>query len=738
MPPKKKSKKSVSKPKDIRTWCGDSDTTTELTKDARRSILKSRSPARSPSKEPLQERENHIEPSHSTDESTSVKKNYRTCMASRSLQARIPGSGPPINGHPEALTGLTFLITGQLDTLSRDAASDYIKSHSGQMRTGVTGRLSYLVVGTEPGEAKIATAKRLKTKCISEFELFKLVQKLSENKPQNGVESSTETPKNRSVQSQSSSRGSQPLKITEVHDSEVIECKDDPMWSEKYRPGKLSDLCYPVVANKLKHWVESSVIGSEGYSKKAALLSGPPGTGKTTTVHVIAKECDFDLIELNASDTRSSSTLHEQLSDVVVNQGIGKKKKLMILIDEVDGCDRGGVSELIKLIKKSKVPIVCTCNDRWHQKLRSFLNHVEDFRVTRAPSNVMANYISKILRKENVEIPYVALQDIISMSGNDYRSVLNNVQMWIRTQHVFDYQSAKKIARSSQKDDELSLFTTVESFFGSNMSKKLQEYRSLFYTQDLTPLFVQENYLHYDPSGITAAASYIAQGDVFQRKILSEQRWSLSNAHFLYSTMLPTFVTRGPYNSFAPPGVAQHYDRGRPVKFPSWLGQNSAQTKASNMILGIMSEGILPRSSSVVATEYLPVLRSAITAPLVHTDDDNRNAAIDKVLKTMQYYGLSREDWDSIVELSAIGSRCPAPDIPSVFKSAFTRSFNQAHPFQSASKALSYSPVDVDEEDETRGNANEKASSKKVSAKRSSSKPGAEKHSKSRRKKATE
>ena len=51
--------------------------------------------------------------------------------------------------------------------------------------------------------------------------------------------------------------------------------------------------------------------------------------------------------------------------------------KVLLLMDEVDGCDIGGVGEVIEMIKHTTtIPIVCTCNDRWHPKLRSLMNYV--------------------------------------------------------------------------------------------------------------------------------------------------------------------------------------------------------------------------------------------------------------------------------------------------------------------------------------------------------------------------
>lgn len=96
----------------------------------------------------------------------------------------------------------------------------------------------------------------------------------------------------------------------------------------------------------------------------AALLSGPPGIGKTTAAVLVSKEEGFKVCEFNASDTRSKNRLQEVLGEMIRNSNItsfmGKKEKTaktVIVMDEVDGMsagDRGGVAQLIQFIKKTK------------------------------------------------------------------------------------------------------------------------------------------------------------------------------------------------------------------------------------------------------------------------------------------------------------------------------------------------------------------------------------------------
>lgn len=52
-------------------------------------------------------------------------------------------------------------------------------------------------------------------------------------------------------------------------------------------------------------------------------------------------------------------------------------------MDEIDGMssgDRGGITAIIDMIKKSKVPIICICNDRQSQKIRSLAGHCNDIK----------------------------------------------------------------------------------------------------------------------------------------------------------------------------------------------------------------------------------------------------------------------------------------------------------------------------------------------------------------------
>uniref|UniRef100_A0A672NQS2 Replication factor C subunit 1 n=1 Tax=Sinocyclocheilus grahami TaxID=75366 RepID=A0A672NQS2_SINGR len=190
------------------------------------------------------------------------------------------------------------------------------------------------------------------------------------------------------------------------------------LWVDKYRPRSLKNLIGQQgdqsCANKLLRWLQNwhkhhsgstkapsakfGKFGSkdDGSGFKAALLSGPPGVGKTTTAALVCEELGYSYVEMNASCTRSKNSLKEVIAESLNNTSIKNfytgasqtvSSKHVLIMDEVDGMagneDRGGIQEMIGLIKQSKIPIICMCNDRNHQKIRSLANYCYDLRFQR-------------------------------------------------------------------------------------------------------------------------------------------------------------------------------------------------------------------------------------------------------------------------------------------------------------------------------------------------------------------
>ena len=102
----------------------------------------------------------------------SLKPNQVVIEKLRAAGLRMEGEGAPQAAGP--LAGLTFVITGTLPTLSREAAKALIEAHGGKVTESVSKNTDYLLLGEAPG-SKLAKAQALGTKILSEEELQKLV-----------------------------------------------------------------------------------------------------------------------------------------------------------------------------------------------------------------------------------------------------------------------------------------------------------------------------------------------------------------------------------------------------------------------------------------------------------------------------------------------------------------------------------------------------------------------------------
>nr|CCC95179.1 unnamed protein product [Trypanosoma congolense IL3000] len=495
-------------------------------------------------------------------------------------------------------------------------------------------------------------------------------------------------------------------------------------WAEKYKPRTIAQMCYPTYANKLRLWVEEFQAGNS--RTRGVLLSGPPGVGKTTSVYVVAAELGLAVIEYNASDFRSRKSLRENVSSIVNNRTFSNTSSsyadALLLMDEVDGCDTGGVGEVIQMIKNTTIPIVCTCNDRWNMKLRSLLNHVEDIRVGRPPCNIVANYLcDKVLAREGISLSKQLLQDIIQRSGSDIRSMLNNLQMWCINETTLLQKKLAECALQSAKDSDVGLFEAAEIFLlqGSSRGKprSIEELQATYYNSDLIDMFVQENYIHFNPEdrdwmdAVADAASSISTADLAQRIMFFEQNWSVSRAHVLLSSILPCASIRGHYESFLS-GQQAVFDRQRPVKFPSWLGHNSTMGKNKRLLRCLAIQATnhdkgISGSQEDVLLDYMPRLWEAkIAQPMVNMGKDGIREAI----AFMDHYHIMRDDWEFIQSASHFKKMKSSPksihvgDIPTAVKTAFTREFNSTHRLTSfakeALKNVILDTVDNDVEDE--------------------------------------
>jgi DNA ligase (NAD+) len=77
---------------------------------------------------------------------------------------------------PQTVAGKAIVVTGTLSTMSREAAIDAIKARGGTSPGSVSKKTSFLVVGAEPGSAKLTKAQELGVPVVEEDGFARLLE----------------------------------------------------------------------------------------------------------------------------------------------------------------------------------------------------------------------------------------------------------------------------------------------------------------------------------------------------------------------------------------------------------------------------------------------------------------------------------------------------------------------------------------------------------------------------------
>ncbi|XP_077534086.1 germ line transcription factor 1 isoform X2 [Haemaphysalis longicornis] len=656
---------------------------------------------------------------------------------------RLLGTRDIPEGTPGCLNGVTVVMTGVLECIERDDAKALLERCGAKVTGSISRKTTYLIAGRDSGPAKIRKAEECKVKILEENELYELIEsfessddkskakksKVDEEEEQEEEEAAAmeeeRTPrKKRKAEPEASPQGP-PEKKTPMKKSTPSPTKrsgdgsaalDVPstssskrpptpalMWVDKYRPqttkqiiGQQGDKsnCAKLLL-WLRNWYKSRAGpkkplpkwgggGGDGSAFKAALLSGSPGVGKTTTATLAAKEAGYSILEMNASDTRSKKSLKEEVAEMLGNltlTGAGMTSKHVLIMDEVDGMagnqDRGGVQELIALIKTTRIPIVCICNDRSHPKMRSLVNYCFDLRFPRPQVKQIQAALMSVACKEGLTISPAVVQEIVMASNQDVRQALHNLSLWSSRTKSVNAAQVKADAGKGTKDIRLGPFDVVRKILCSSeggASMNLNEKAALFFHDyNMVPLFVQDNYLNIQPLEakgdrqrhlllVSEAAESISYGDLIERQIRQNGSWSLLPMQAFFSSVLPGELVRGHMREM--------------VTFPAWFGKNSSTNKR-HRLLKELKHHMHTRVSAdrtQLSMDYVRPLLNAVTQPLINRGADGVPTAVEH----MQHYFLQRADLESLSELAQWpGSRDPMALVDSKVKAALTRALNK-------------------------------------------------------------
>ncbi|KAJ4475828.1 P-loop containing nucleoside triphosphate hydrolase protein [Lentinula lateritia] len=298
---------------------------------------------------------------------------------------------------------------------------------------------------------------------------------------------------------------------------------DDSLWVDRYRPKTFTDLMgNDRVAREAMEWLkqwDKCVFGKSSKGKKRKrddeeenfdmndphqrpkqrilLISGPPGLGKTTLAHVIAKQAGYEVMEINASDARSGQIVDDRIRPTLeTGYTVKSSKPVLVIIDEIDGATGAGdnssnfIHKLVQLThdkprKKNRSsqpgdkrtilrPIICICNDINASSLAKLRPIACQLRFQKPADVHTVRRLREICAIEGLKAETRALSTLVAVAKGDLRGCLNTLQ-FIQSRDAEVTEAVVRRSTKGMKEADNSIISALNSLFIPLSKKRAKE-----------------------------------------------------------------------------------------------------------------------------------------------------------------------------------------------------------------------------------------------------------------------
>ncbi len=261
--------------------------------------------------------------------------------------------------------------------------------------------------------------------------------------------------------------------------------------------------------------------------QKAALLVGPIGVGKTASVYALAKQLNYDILEINSSDLRNADSISTFLGSALGQQSLFFKPKI-ILVDEVDNIsgvkDRGCIPALIKAIDKSAFPVILTANDIEDSKFKAIKKATKQIAYHKLDHRTIANLLQTICTKEQIKVEEKALNSLARQADGDARAALLDLHICAAKKKL-EYSDV--ISLSDRKRTESIKNALMLIFKSSSVQNALPALDDVDVDLDHIIFWIDNNLPkeYTAPKALAKAYEHLARADVFRGRVKRRQHW---------------------------------------------------------------------------------------------------------------------------------------------------------------------------------------------------------------------
>jgi len=193
--------------------------------------------------------------------------------------------------------------------------------------------------------------------------------------------------------------------------------------NERYRPDTLEGyICRDETKLKFEEFIKQQDIPH-------LLFAGKPGAGKTTIAKILVKNIDCDYLYINATDERSIDVMRDKVGAFAA-AGSFKPLKIVIL-DEATHILQAGQVILLNMMETYSLTTRFILTGNYPERLIDPLrSRCQEFDLAPPSKKVIAQHISVILDKEDIEYEIPDLVTIVNKYFPDFRKIINNCQKY--------------------------------------------------------------------------------------------------------------------------------------------------------------------------------------------------------------------------------------------------------------------------------------------------------------------